>query len=245
VGARGMSTYRSAENRAPLEVIHILGDGAVGGGSTVVLQLAAGLQHRGAKVTVAGPVGVLPASQGGHDLKSGTTAVTTPSAGIFVASMPKSSERCWTNMSNSSNESWSSKSSICARRVSFPSACSAEMRLPGGLAGGGCRGCFTAEQGSRTYPRAHSAPRRRRNGRALRDLGEGGVLAGRSREAFHRSQLAFISIVDGVIFPTRISSLCSSCLCGPRPLPRESAASFSAFLPLRHDPDASSSDTTK
>ena len=52
-----MSNRRSAERRAPLEVIHIVGDGAAGGGTTIVLQLAAGLQHRGAKVTVAGPHG--------------------------------------------------------------------------------------------------------------------------------------------------------------------------------------------
>ena len=30
--------------------------------------------------------------------------VTTPSPGTFVFSMPKSSQRCWTNMSNSSKE---------------------------------------------------------------------------------------------------------------------------------------------
>ena len=52
-----MSNGRPAKGGAPLEVIHVVGDGTAGGGTTVVLQLAAGLQDRGAKVTVAGPNG--------------------------------------------------------------------------------------------------------------------------------------------------------------------------------------------
>ena len=46
--------------------------------------------------------------------------VTTPSPGIFVFSMPKSVERCSTNMSNSSNEPSSSRSSMRSRAVSLP-----------------------------------------------------------------------------------------------------------------------------
>ena len=54
--------------------------------------------------------------------------VTTPSPGIFVFSMPKSVERCSTNMSNSSNEPLSSRSSMRSRAVSLPRLCCASMR---------------------------------------------------------------------------------------------------------------------
>jgi glycosyltransferase involved in cell wall biosynthesis len=56
-------------NGAPVEVAHIVGDGSAGGGTTVVLQLAAGLQQRGTKVTVAGPHGsylIAQAAAAGH-----------------------------------------------------------------------------------------------------------------------------------------------------------------------------------
>ena len=46
--------------------------------------------------------------------------VTTPSPAILVFSMPKSVERCSTNMSNSSNEPSSRKTSMRSRAVSLP-----------------------------------------------------------------------------------------------------------------------------
>src|ERR1700686_3413875 len=55
--------------------------------------------------------------------------VTTPSPGTFVFSMPNSTERCSTNMSNSSNEPLSSNSSMRSRAVSLPRACCASMRF--------------------------------------------------------------------------------------------------------------------
>src|SRR4051812_3272086 len=55
--------------------------------------------------------------------------VTTPSPGTFDFSMPNSVERCSTNMSNSSNEPLSSKSSMRSRAVNFPRACCASMRF--------------------------------------------------------------------------------------------------------------------
>src|SRR6202049_2654407 len=55
--------------------------------------------------------------------------VTTPSPGTFDFSMPNSVERCWTNMSNSSNEPLSSSSSMRSRAVSLPRACCASMRF--------------------------------------------------------------------------------------------------------------------
>ena len=74
--------------------------------------------------------------------------VTTPSPGILVFSMPKSVERCSTNMSNSSNEPLSSSSSMRSRAVSLPRLCCASMRAcaaaGAGLARGAvraCRGC--------------------------------------------------------------------------------------------------------
>ena len=54
--------------------------------------------------------------------------VTTPSPGIFVFSMPNSVERCSTNMSNSSNEPLSIRSSMRSRAVSLPRLCWASMR---------------------------------------------------------------------------------------------------------------------
>ena len=47
----------------------------------------------------------------------------------FVFSMPNSTERCSTNMSNSSNEPLSSSSSMRSRAVSLPRACCASMRF--------------------------------------------------------------------------------------------------------------------
>src|SRR5829696_2626951 len=55
--------------------------------------------------------------------------VTTPSPGIFERSMPKSVARCWTNMSSSSKEPWSMRSSMRSRAVSLPRACCAAMRF--------------------------------------------------------------------------------------------------------------------
>src|SRR5215472_3387526 len=55
--------------------------------------------------------------------------VTTPSPGILVLSMPNSEERCSTNMSNSSKEPLSSRSSMRSRAVSLPRACCASMRF--------------------------------------------------------------------------------------------------------------------
>ena len=55
--------------------------------------------------------------------------VTTPSPGTLVFSMPNSVERCSTNMSNSSNEPLSSRSSMRSRAVSLPRACCASMRF--------------------------------------------------------------------------------------------------------------------
>ena len=46
----------------------------------------------------------------------------------FALPMPKSSQRCSTNMSNSSKESGSSNSSMRSRDVSLPLACCAEIR---------------------------------------------------------------------------------------------------------------------
>src|SRR5450432_3785982 len=55
--------------------------------------------------------------------------VTTPSPGTLVFSMPNSTERCSTNMSNSSKEPLSSSSSMRSRAVSLPRACCASMRF--------------------------------------------------------------------------------------------------------------------
>src|SRR5271163_2848399 len=55
--------------------------------------------------------------------------VTTPSPGTLDFSMPNSTERCSTNMSNSSNEPLSSNSSMRSRAVSLPRACCASMRF--------------------------------------------------------------------------------------------------------------------
>ncbi len=55
--------------------------------------------------------------------------VTTPSPGTFVFSIPKSSQRCWTNMSNSSKDPRSIRSSIRSRAVSLPRACCAAIRF--------------------------------------------------------------------------------------------------------------------
>src|SRR6266481_2001651 len=55
--------------------------------------------------------------------------VTTPSPGILFFSMPNSVERCSTNMSNSSNEPLSSRSSMRSRAVNLPRACCASMRF--------------------------------------------------------------------------------------------------------------------
>src|SRR5579862_6328327 len=55
--------------------------------------------------------------------------VTTPSPGTLLFSMPNSVERCSTNMSNSSNEPLSSRSSMRSRAVSLPRACCASMRF--------------------------------------------------------------------------------------------------------------------
>src|SRR5690242_20681569 len=55
--------------------------------------------------------------------------MTTPSPGIFrCLSMPKSTDRCSTNMSNSSNEPLSIRSSMRSRAVSLPRLCCASMR---------------------------------------------------------------------------------------------------------------------
>ena len=54
--------------------------------------------------------------------------VTTPSPAILLFSMPKSLERCSTNMSNSSNEFLSMRSSMRSRAVSLPRWCCASMR---------------------------------------------------------------------------------------------------------------------
>src|ERR1043165_9228403 len=54
--------------------------------------------------------------------------VTTPSPGCFWLSMPKSIERCSTNMSYSSNEPGSSSASMRSRAVSLPLACCASTR---------------------------------------------------------------------------------------------------------------------
>src|SRR6185295_17556983 len=53
--------------------------------------------------------------------------VTTPSPGIFALSMPKSVQRCSTNMSNSSNEPSSRRTSIRSRAVSLPRLCWASI----------------------------------------------------------------------------------------------------------------------
>src|SRR6516164_487090 len=55
--------------------------------------------------------------------------VTTPSPGTLVFSMPNSVERCSTNMSNSSNDPLSSRSSTRSRAVSLPRACCASIRF--------------------------------------------------------------------------------------------------------------------
>src|SRR6185437_6541022 len=54
--------------------------------------------------------------------------VTTPSPGIFCAAMPKSLERCSTNMSHSSKEPGSNSSSSRSRALSLPLACCAWTR---------------------------------------------------------------------------------------------------------------------
>jgi glycosyltransferase involved in cell wall biosynthesis len=116
-----MSNGYAAEGGAPSEVIHIVGDGNAGGGTTVVLQLAGGLQQRGVKVTVAGPYGsyLLTQAEGaGHAvlgldfsnrLKTGSVARTVMThlrghrpalvhahgarAGLAAALLPSSSRR--------------------------------------------------------------------------------------------------------------------------------------------------------
>src|ERR1700704_119370 len=55
--------------------------------------------------------------------------VMTPSPGTLVFSMPNSTERCSTNMSSSSNEPLSSRSSMRSRAVSLPRACCASIRF--------------------------------------------------------------------------------------------------------------------
>src|SRR6266536_4482846 len=55
--------------------------------------------------------------------------VTTPSPGILVCAMPNSSQRCSTNMSNSSNELRSSRSAMRSRAVSLPRLCWASVRF--------------------------------------------------------------------------------------------------------------------
>ncbi len=55
--------------------------------------------------------------------------VMTPSPGIFCFSIPKSIERCCTNMSNSSNDPESRRSSMRSRAVSLPRLCCAATRL--------------------------------------------------------------------------------------------------------------------
>src|SRR5262252_3048607 len=55
--------------------------------------------------------------------------VMTPSPGMRAClSMPKSTQRCSTNMSNSSNEPLSIRSSMRSRAVSLPRLCCASMR---------------------------------------------------------------------------------------------------------------------
>src|SRR5579885_3513051 len=54
--------------------------------------------------------------------------VTTPSPGTRCSAMPKSCERCSTNMSHSSNEPGSNSSSSRSRAVSLPLACCCAMR---------------------------------------------------------------------------------------------------------------------
>ncbi len=55
--------------------------------------------------------------------------VTTPSPGILTClSMPKSTQRCSTNMSNSSNEPLSIRRSMRSRAVSLPRLCCVSMR---------------------------------------------------------------------------------------------------------------------
>ena len=54
--------------------------------------------------------------------------VTTPSPGILTSAMPKSVQPCWTNMSNSSKEPSSRRSSNRSRAVSLPRSCCAAMR---------------------------------------------------------------------------------------------------------------------
>ena len=55
--------------------------------------------------------------------------VTTPSPGCLVSSIPKSVQRCCTNMSNSSKLPSSSSSSMRSRAVSLPLACCASIRF--------------------------------------------------------------------------------------------------------------------
>src|ERR1700739_1078684 len=55
--------------------------------------------------------------------------VTTPSPGTLVFSMPNSTERCSTNMSNSSKVPLAGRSSMRSRAVSLPRACCASMRF--------------------------------------------------------------------------------------------------------------------
>src|ERR1700674_499641 len=54
--------------------------------------------------------------------------VTTPSPGTLVFSMPKSVLRCWTKVSNSSNEPLSRRSSMRSRAVNLPRLCCASIR---------------------------------------------------------------------------------------------------------------------
>ena len=54
--------------------------------------------------------------------------VTTPSPGTFWSSMPKSWQRCSTNMSHSSNEASSRRRVIRSRAVSLPLPCWVSIR---------------------------------------------------------------------------------------------------------------------
>ena len=56
--------------------------------------------------------------------------VTTPSPGIFFFAMPKSVERCSTNMSNSSNEPSSSNTSMRSRAVACRACAGGDAPAP-------------------------------------------------------------------------------------------------------------------
>ena len=56
-------TIRLATNSAGLahfEVLHVVGDGATGGGTTAVMQMARGMAARGARVTIASSDRIAP-----------------------------------------------------------------------------------------------------------------------------------------------------------------------------------------